>query len=159
MKLLILLFSIFITITLKGQFLPEKNLHLTVSISIIDSNYRIKPKLSVLSDTFKIQIHKKILFGNEDETDADCIFYLQKIIQGHQVNMYNLAYRDDFSFLDRSLIEYGFNDSLKDSVLLNSYLPPLETGTYRTFVVFRYYLNGIKKEITSDDSYFEVPPK
>jgi len=134
----------------------NENLKLTLKIITIDSQHFIIPNLKVLSDTQNIQVQKEILYGNERDPIADCNFYLQKFIGNDLVNTYvvKLYYPD----VIRELRKFTTKDSLTDTFCIE-WFTPLEPGQYVVYLMFRYYKNGKKDFIYSDQVDFFVKPK
>ena len=140
---------------LQAQF-QNKNIALGVQVKCVDSQYVMIPKLKILDNTTQIQIHKRLSYGDESDNNADCIFYLQKLIGKRYVNMYVLAFKD-FVTNDDFLILKDFtkNDSLNDTINLQYYIP-LEIGEYILSVRLKYYSHGEECTLYSDRIEFNV---
>ena len=138
-----------------AQF-ENKNIALSVEVKCVDSQYVMIPQLKILDQSTQIQIHKKLYYDNESDPVADCMFYLQKLVGKHYVNMYVVAIRDpmpdDDFFKFRNFTK---NDSLNDTINLQDYIP-LEIGEYKLSINFNYYSHDKNLELDSDWIEFDV---
>lgn len=136
--------------SVRGQYPDNKNIQLSVEVKSLDSQYVMIPKLEILDNNTEVQIHKRLYFNNESNPNADCIFYLQKLVGRAYVNMYLVTFRHplpDDDFL--KFRNYRKNDSLKDTINLQHYIP-LEIGEYRLSILFNYYSKGTKHTLATD---------
>src|SRR5258706_9726300 len=80
---------------LQAQFpqvqFENKNIALSVEVKCVDSQYVMMPKLKILDQNTQIQIHKRLYYNNESDPTGDCMFYLQKLVGKHYMNIYNDA--------------------------------------------------------------------
>ena len=127
-----------------------KDVIASVKVEYIDSEYLMIPRLKPISNNKNIQIHKKLVYGNETNPLADCKFYIQKLVGKFYVNQYVEAFRQLIPNDDYDKFKTIKNDvNLTDSINLSMYLP-LEPGEYRIAIEFKYYINGNQREVTSE---------
>ena len=134
----------------------NRNLKLSVSVKIIDSEYLMIPHLILLSDSQNIKINQPLTYDNEKNTTADCNIFLQKVIGKSYVNMYVAAFRQPLLLENSAVLKrFKASDSIKDTINLKEYIP-LENGEYRVLITLNYYLKGIKYQINSEWYNFNV---
>jgi len=143
----------------KTSFSQNFNPHikLTGSFKMVDSQYLIIPHLRVFKDNQGIKIHKKLVYGNEANPTADCIFILQKALGNTYVNVYWQTSYDLIPDSDYFLLtKFTTKSKLSDTLNLNTYYP-FEAGSYRLLMTLNYYIKNVKRQVNSEWINFQVP--
>lgn len=152
----IILISLIVLCEFANSQILNKNMELTVEVKCIDSEYIMIPQLKIFSKGISINLHKKLLFDNEINPIADCVFILQKRLKKSFINIYRSSLKhpmpDNGYFKFRN---YKYGDALSDSINLKYYVP-LEVGNYNIMIKLNYYIKGVKKTVYSNLYEFQV---